>query len=159
MLTKQQARAAVEAELFALELNKPMSLPEKYAFSESACRRLVFQSETDRLKEIIEWTDAWQALWLPDDRAPSIIGAAEGAVVGKLRFALPRLDWAILASRVAAWRADVGRVFAKRRAALPQNGFDEAMNGLAEVAGEDTWRPRGSRAQSTQAKSTSEAYT
>jgi hypothetical protein len=33
---------------------------EKYAFSESACDRLVFQSETDRLKEIIEWTDVWQ---------------------------------------------------------------------------------------------------
>ena len=154
MMPKQQARAAVEAELFALELKKPLSPPEKYAFNESACDRLVFQSETDRLREITEWTDAWQALWLPDRPHTFHWGAAEGAAVGELRFALPRLDWAMLASRVAAWRADVGRVFAKRRAAPPQNGFDDATNRLAEVAGEDAWRPRGSRVQSTQVKST-----
>jgi hypothetical protein len=64
MLTKEEARAAVEAELFALELTQPMSLPEKYAFCESAYRRLVFQSKTDRLRQIIEWTDTWQELWL-----------------------------------------------------------------------------------------------
>ena len=56
--------AAVEAELFALNLTKPMSLPQKWAFCESAHRRLVFQSKTDRLRLIIEWADSWQALWL-----------------------------------------------------------------------------------------------
>jgi hypothetical protein len=64
MLTKEEARAAVEAELFALELTQPMSLPEKYPFCESAYRRLVFQSKTDRLRLIIEWTDTWHELWL-----------------------------------------------------------------------------------------------
>lgn len=36
MLTKEEARAALEAELFALKLTKPMALPEKWAFCESA---------------------------------------------------------------------------------------------------------------------------
>ena len=63
MLTKEEARAALEAELFALKLTKPMALPEKWAFCESAHRRLVFQSKTDRLRQIIEWVDSWQALW------------------------------------------------------------------------------------------------
>jgi hypothetical protein len=64
MLTKEEARAALEAELFALKLTKPMALPEKWAFCESAHRRLAFQSKTDRLRLIIEWVDSWQALWL-----------------------------------------------------------------------------------------------
>ena len=64
MLTKEEARAAVEAELFALNLTRPMSLPQKWAFCESAHRRLVFQSKTDRLRLIIEWADSLQALWL-----------------------------------------------------------------------------------------------
>ena len=66
MLTKEEARAAVEAELFALNLTKTMSLPEKWTFCESAHRRFVFQSNTDRLRLIIEWVDSWQALWLPE---------------------------------------------------------------------------------------------
>ena len=66
MLTTEEARAAVEAELFALKLTKPMSLPEKWAFCERAHRRVVFQSKTDRLRLIIEWADSWQALWLPE---------------------------------------------------------------------------------------------
>jgi hypothetical protein len=65
LLTKEEARAAVEAELFALNLTKPMSLPEKYAFCEGAYRRLRFQSKTDRLRLIFEWTDTWQEMWLP----------------------------------------------------------------------------------------------
>jgi hypothetical protein len=46
MLTKEEARAALEAELFALKLTKPMALPENWAFCESAHRY------------------SWQALWL-----------------------------------------------------------------------------------------------
>ena len=64
MLTKEEARPALEAELLALKLAKPMPLPEKWAFCESAHRRLAFQSKTDRLRLIIEWVDSWQALWL-----------------------------------------------------------------------------------------------
>jgi hypothetical protein len=134
MMPKQQARAAVEAELFALELKKPLSLPEKSAFCESACHRLVFQSETDRLKEIIEWTDAWQELWLPDNRPPST-GTADDAV-GEPLFKLLPLDWARLASRVAAWRAEVGRVFAKHRS--PQNEKQFGDKGV--------WTPRATSA-------------
>jgi hypothetical protein len=64
MSTKEEARAALEAELFALKLTKPMALPEKWAFCESAHRRFALQSKTDRLRLIIEWVDSWQALWL-----------------------------------------------------------------------------------------------
>jgi hypothetical protein len=70
MLTREEARAAVEAELFALKLTKPMSLPEKWAFCERTHRRVVFQSKTDRLRLIIEWADSWQALWLPEKARP-----------------------------------------------------------------------------------------
>ena len=70
MMTKEEARAAVEAELFALRLRKCMTLPEKIAFCESVHRRLVFQSDTDRLKEILVWAETWQSLWLPDKFVP-----------------------------------------------------------------------------------------
>jgi hypothetical protein len=68
-MTKEEARAAIEAELFALKLRKRMALPEKIAFCESAHRRLVFQSETDRLRDILQWVEIWQSLWLPDKLA------------------------------------------------------------------------------------------
>jgi hypothetical protein len=64
VLTKEEARAALEDELFALNLTKPMSLADRYAFCESIHRRLVFQSKTDRLRLIFEWADSWQKLWL-----------------------------------------------------------------------------------------------
>ena len=43
MMTNEEARAAVEAELFALKLAQRMTLPDKIAFCESAYRRLVFR--------------------------------------------------------------------------------------------------------------------
>ena len=68
-MTKEEARATIEAELFALKLRKRMALPEKIAFCESAHRRWVFQSETDRLRAILQWAVTWQSLWLPDKLA------------------------------------------------------------------------------------------
>jgi hypothetical protein len=68
-MTKEEARATIEAELFALKLRKRMALPEKIAFCESAHRRWVFQSETDRLRDILQWAETWQSLWLPDKLA------------------------------------------------------------------------------------------
>jgi hypothetical protein len=50
-MTKEEARPTIEAELFAMKLRKRMVLPEKIAFCESAHRRWVFQSETDRLRD------------------------------------------------------------------------------------------------------------
>jgi len=81
-MTKEEARAAIEAELFALKLRKRMALPEKIAFCESAHRRWVFQSETDRLRDILQWAEAWQSLWLPDKLASGeqvnvAVGAAQ----------------------------------------------------------------------------------
>ena len=70
MMTNEEARAAVEAELFALKLTRRMTLPDKIAFCESAHSRLVFQSDTDRLREILVWAETWQSLWLPDELTP-----------------------------------------------------------------------------------------
>src|SRR6478672_1173905 len=63
---ERRGRAAVEAELFALKLTQRMTLPDKIAFCESAHRRLAFQSNTDRLREILAWAESWPSLWLPD---------------------------------------------------------------------------------------------
>jgi hypothetical protein len=81
-MTKEEARATIEAELFALKLRKRMALPEKIAFCESAHRRWVFQSETDRLRDILQWAETWQSLWLPDKLASGeqvnvAVGAAQ----------------------------------------------------------------------------------
>jgi hypothetical protein len=88
-MTKEEARAAIEAELFALKLRKRMALPEKIAFCESAHRRLVFQSETDRLRDILQWVEIWQSLWLPDKLASGeqinvAVGATPRATRGQV---------------------------------------------------------------------------
>ena len=152
MMTNEEARAAVEAELFALNLTQRMTLPDKTAFCESAHRRLLFQSDTDRLREIIVWAETWQSLWLPDK--PTSGGNADLSIGATLdtvepRFRLLRPTWAGTVSRIAvAWRAVVGVVFATRRAAMPQNEnqLDELGGRLAEATGESVWRPRGSSA-------------
>jgi hypothetical protein len=152
MMTNEEARAAVEAELFALKLAQRMTLPDKIAFCESAYRRLVFESDTDRLREILVWAETWQSLWLPDkltaggnvDLSMGVTNAVEP------RFRLPWPAWARIVPRiVVAWRAVVGLVFARRRAAVPQNEnqLDEVRDQLAEVTGESVWRPRGSSAR------------
>ena len=154
MMTKEEARAAVEAELFALRLRKCMTLPEKIAFCESVHRRLVFQSDTDRLKEILVWAETWQSLWLPDKFVPGenvdfSIGVTH-TVAAEPRFRLPWPGWVRIVSRiVAAWRAVAGLVFAKQRASVPENEnqLDEVRDRLAEVTGESVWRPRGSSAR------------
>ncbi len=111
MMTNEEARAAVEAELFALKLTQRMTLPEKTAFCESAHRRLLFQSDTDRLREIIVWVETWQSLWLPDK--PTSGGNADLRIGGTLDTVEPRFrllsptSAGTVSRTVLAWRAVV----------------------------------------------------
>jgi hypothetical protein len=124
MMTNEEARAAVEAELFALKLTQRMTLPDKIAFCESAHRRLVFESDTDRLREILVWAETWQSLWLPDKLTS--VGMSISAS-GDSRYRRATFSAAVV--RMGADRvthrgrpvAVVGVVFATRRAAVPEN--------------------------------------
>ena len=156
-MTKEEARAAIEAELFALKLRKRMALPEKIAFCESAHRRWVFQSETDRLRDILQWVEIWQSLWLPDKLASGEqVNVAVGTTPQSPSNAWPSL--AQIVSRIVnAWRAAAGRAFVKQSGAAPQaeNRFGEVMgltaaapqpeNRPSEVIRPSVGRPRGSR--------------
>ena len=138
-MTKEEARAAIEAELFALKLRKRMALPEKIAFCESAHRRLVFQSETDRLRDILQWVEIWQSLWLPDKLVSGEqVNAAVGAAQQSPSKAWPGLAQIVLRI-VNAWRAAAGRIFVKQPAAAPQ-----PENRPSEVIRPSVGRPRGS---------------
>ena len=64
-ITTEEARAAVETELFAMKLTKPMTPAEKDAFCEIAKSRLNYESNSYRIKEIRLWVESWQSLWLP----------------------------------------------------------------------------------------------
>ncbi|HET6169971.1 MAG TPA: hypothetical protein VFE01_07315 [Terracidiphilus sp.] len=132
-MTKEEARAAIEAELFALKLRKRMALPEKIAFCESAHRRLVFQSETDRLRDILQWVEIWQSLWLPDKLASGEqVNVAVDATQQSPSNAWPGLAQIVLRI-VNAWRSAAGRALVKQSAAAPQaeNRFGEVMGPTA----------------------------
>jgi hypothetical protein len=147
MMTKEEVRAAVETELFALKLKEPLTLAQIEAFCEYIERKFPYQSDDNRTRELIGWIETWQSLWLPDKLTPGedIDVMLTRAAVGEPRFRLRWPDWALIVSRiVAAWRAAAGFVRPKQRAPAPQNEFDEARNRLAEVTDENFWRPRGS---------------
>src|SRR5271167_3414866 len=129
-MTKEEARAAIEAELFALKLRKRMPLPEKIAFCESAHRRLGFQSETDRLRDIFQWVETWQSLWLPDKLASGEqVNVAVAAAQQSSSNAWLGLAQIVL-HVVNAWRAAAGRLLVKQSAAAT-----EAEDRFSEVTG------------------------
>ena len=135
MMTNEEARAAVEAELFALKLTQRMTLPDKIAFCESAHRRLAFQSNTDRLREILAWAESWPSLWLPDKLTSGgntdfSIGVNHDTLEPRFRLLWP--TWAGIVSRnVVAWRAGVGIVSATRRAAVRNTTLPRARDSCA----------------------------
>ena len=69
-ITNEEARAAVETELFAMKLTRPMTPAQKDAFCEIAKSSLNYQSNSYRIKEIRLWVESWQSLWLPDNSGP-----------------------------------------------------------------------------------------
>ena len=75
-ITNEEARAAVETELFAMKLTKPMTPAEKDAFCEIAKSRLNYESNSYRIKEIRLWIESWESLWLPIiDHGDTVQGA------------------------------------------------------------------------------------
>jgi hypothetical protein len=67
MITKAEARRAVEAELQSRKLTKPMTLDQLNIFCEEMYKRLQFKSEGERLANIIKWADGWQSKNLPSN--------------------------------------------------------------------------------------------
>jgi hypothetical protein len=61
MMTKDEARRALEAELRSRQLAKPMMLEQLNVFCEEMYKRLEFKSETERLADILKWTEDWQS--------------------------------------------------------------------------------------------------
>ena len=54
MMTKDEARRAVEAELQSRKLTKPMTLDQLNIFCEEMYKRLQFKSKSERLADILK---------------------------------------------------------------------------------------------------------
>jgi hypothetical protein len=67
MMTKDEARRAVETELQSRKLTKPMTLDQLNVFCEQMYKRLQFKSEGERLADIIKWAEGWQSKNLPSN--------------------------------------------------------------------------------------------
>jgi hypothetical protein len=69
MMTKDEAKRALEAELRSRKLGKPMTLAELNVFCEEMYKRLQFRSHSERLADILKWAKAWQSKNLPRSAA------------------------------------------------------------------------------------------
>ena len=58
MMTKDEARHTVEAELWSRKITKPMTLEQLNVFCEEMYKRLEFKSESERLADIIKWSQS-----------------------------------------------------------------------------------------------------
>lgn len=65
MMTKDEARRAIEAELQSRKLTKPMTLDQLNVFCEKMYKRLQFKSENERLADIMKWAGGWQSKNFP----------------------------------------------------------------------------------------------
>jgi hypothetical protein len=61
MMSKDEARRAVEAELQSRNLTKPMTLDQLNVFCGQMYKRLQFKSESERLADIVKWAEGWQS--------------------------------------------------------------------------------------------------
>jgi hypothetical protein len=64
MLTKEEAKVAVHAELRSRNLTEPLGSADLLAFCEEMRRRLEFRTQGVALLDIKAWTEKWEALWL-----------------------------------------------------------------------------------------------
>ena len=69
MMTKDEARRAVEAELRSRKLTTPMTLEQLNVFCEEMYKRLEFKSRSERLVDILKWAEGWQSKNLPRSTA------------------------------------------------------------------------------------------
>ena len=61
MMTKDEAKYALETELRSRKLTKPMTLDQLNVFCGQMYKRLQFKSESERLADIIKWAEGWQS--------------------------------------------------------------------------------------------------
>jgi hypothetical protein len=61
MMTKDEARHAVEVELQSRKLTKPMTLDQLNLFCAEMYKRLQFKSKSERLADILKWAQGWQS--------------------------------------------------------------------------------------------------
>jgi hypothetical protein len=61
MMTKDEAKRALETELRSRKLTKPMKLDQLNVFCGQMYKRLQFKSESERLADIIKWAEGWQS--------------------------------------------------------------------------------------------------
>jgi hypothetical protein len=61
MMTKDEAKYALETELRSRKLVKPMTLEELNVFCGEMYKRLEFKSHSERLADILKWAKAWQS--------------------------------------------------------------------------------------------------
>ena len=64
MMTREQAKVAVHAELRRRSLTKPLDAADLLDFCKEMDKRLVFRTQGEALSEIRMWTEKWEALWL-----------------------------------------------------------------------------------------------
>ncbi len=64
MMTREEARVAVHAELRRRRLTKPLGSADLLAFCQEMDRRLAFRTPGNPLSDIKVWAEKWEALWL-----------------------------------------------------------------------------------------------
>ena len=64
MITRAEARREVWAELRKRNFSKRMTPVELLQFCQEMYERLEFRTRGDRLSDIRNWAEAWQAQWL-----------------------------------------------------------------------------------------------
>jgi len=64
MMTKEEARVAVHAELRSRNLAEPFGSADLLIFCTEMDKRLEFRTQGEALSEIKAWTEKWEALWL-----------------------------------------------------------------------------------------------
>ena len=64
MLTKEEAKVAVHAELRSRKLTEALGPTDLLAFCEEMRRRLEFRTQGVALSDIKTWAEKWEALWL-----------------------------------------------------------------------------------------------
>ena len=69
MMTNDEARRVLETELRSRKLAKPMSPEELNVFCGEMYKRLEFKSHSERLADILKWTEGWQSKNLPRSAA------------------------------------------------------------------------------------------
>ena len=64
MMTKEEAKKAVEAELRDRNLATQMTPSELLSFCQEMYGRLQFRTKSDPLSDIRIWAERWQDMWL-----------------------------------------------------------------------------------------------